>query len=166
MKPEKTPSKEQVVLSKAVIRTAQLLEIPIKVLSSVLSISQANADRLMRNDYALSRSRKEWEIGCLLVRMFRTLDSIAGKMAKEWMHDENAAFYGRSPLNVIQTAAGLVDVFRYLDAHCELPISTLETEVFPEQGLFQKTPSTVGNPEGRSASASKCSTTVRDDMPA
>lgn len=55
----------------------------------------------------------------LLVRLFRSLDSITGgskEAAKTWLNSENSAFAGRKPAELIETAEGLVRVVAYLDA--------------------------------------------------
>ena len=54
----------------------------------------------------------------LLVRLFRALDSIVGDAgtAAAWMKSRNLALAGR-PLDLVQSAEGLVRVVHYLDAN-------------------------------------------------
>ncbi|TCD47982.1 antitoxin Xre/MbcA/ParS toxin-binding domain-containing protein [Chlorobium sp. N1] len=109
----------QAVLSKAVVRSADHLEIPGSLLARIIGISPASASRLRAETYLLSESRKEWELAVLLVRLFRSLDAIAGgsrQTAREWMQADNRALGGKKPIELITTAQGLVNVVTYLDA--------------------------------------------------
>jgi len=109
----------QEVLSKALLRTAVYLGITNARLGRVLGLSPATISRLHGGTYFLSGSRKEWELAVLLVRLFRSLDSITGgskETARTWLNSENEAFAGRKPVELIETAEGLVRVVAYLDA--------------------------------------------------
>jgi len=109
----------QEVLSKALLRTAVYLGITNARLGRVLGLSPATISRLHGGTYLLSGSRKEWELAVLLVRLFRSLDSITGgskETARTWLNSENEAFAGRKPVELIETAEGLVRVVAYLDA--------------------------------------------------
>ena len=58
-----------------------------------------------------------FELGVLFVRLFRSLDAIAGgdqSVARAWIKNPNLALDGR-PLEKIATIAGLIDVIAYLD---------------------------------------------------
>ena len=66
----------------------------------------------------LERDQKSFELAALFVRLFRSLDAIAGgdeRTARAWMKAENLAL-GHPPIERIQTVTGLVDVVDYLDA--------------------------------------------------
>ena len=66
-------------LSKAVRNAASLLEIRQNALARILGVSPATASRLCAGSYQLSAERgKEWELGILLVRLFRSLDALLG----------------------------------------------------------------------------------------
>jgi uncharacterized protein (DUF2384 family) len=60
---------------------------------------------------------KEWELGALFVRLFRSLDSIAGsdEKAREWLTSDNRAL-GERPVELLARAEGLIRVLHYLDA--------------------------------------------------
>ncbi|HVC11317.1 MAG TPA: MbcA/ParS/Xre antitoxin family protein, partial [Burkholderiales bacterium] len=60
---------------------------------------------------------KEWELGSLLVRVFRSLDSIVGsdEQARQWLRGKNLAL-GERPLDLLPKAEGLIRVLHYLDA--------------------------------------------------
>jgi hypothetical protein len=106
-----------VVLSKAVVRTAEALALTHGRLASILGVSPATASRLANGRYELVEGRKEWEFAILLVRLFRSLDSIVGTeaAARAWLHGENRAL-GARPSELILTTEGLVRVVQYLDA--------------------------------------------------
>ncbi len=105
------------VLSKAVVRAAERLGLSHARLARVLGVSPATITRLYAGDYRLAPGRKEWELALLLVRAFRSLDSLVGEetTARRWLSSENRALNGR-PLELIGTTEGLVRVVRYLDA--------------------------------------------------
>jgi transcriptional regulator with XRE-family HTH domain len=105
-------------LSKAVVRAARLLAVSQAELASVLGVSRATASRLFASRYLLSPSHgKEWELGLLFVRLFRSLDAVAGHgdEARAWLRGENRALAGR-PIELMASAEGLVRVIGYLDS--------------------------------------------------
>lgn len=111
-------SKEQ-VLSKAVVNTAVHLDLPKVKLAHVLGVSPATISRLYGGTYLLSPDKKEWEFAVLLVRLFRSLDSIVGgsaEDARKWLNSGNEALAGRRPLELMEKTEGLVRVVNYLDA--------------------------------------------------
>jgi uncharacterized protein (DUF2384 family) len=105
------------VLSKAVTRAAERLDISRATLSKILGVSAATVTRLYAGDYKLDERRKEWEFGLLFVRVFRSLDSIVGneETARTWLRSQNFALRGR-PIDLICNTEGLVRVTQYLDA--------------------------------------------------
>jgi plasmid maintenance system antidote protein VapI len=105
------------VLSKALVRTAEQLGLSQARLAKVLGVSTATASRLVAGRYHLQRDSKEWDFAVLLVRLFRSLDSIVGtqEAARTWLNSENLALAGM-PIELIQQTEGLVRVVQYLDA--------------------------------------------------
>ena len=105
------------VLSKAVTRAAERLDISRASLGRILGVSPPTVTRLYSGAYKLDPRRKEWELGLLFVRVFRSLDSIVGseQAARQWLHSDNRALNGR-PVELIRQAEGLVRVVHYLDA--------------------------------------------------
>lgn len=105
------------VLSKAAVRTAEQLGLSQARLAKVLGVSSATASRLVAGRYRLQVDSKEWDFAVLLVRLFRSLDSIVGtqEAARAWLNGENLALAG-SPIDLIQSTEGLVRVVQYLDA--------------------------------------------------
>ena len=115
---QQTISKPQ-VLTKAVVNTAIDLDLPKVKLARILGVSSATVTRLYVDQYRLSPDRKEWDFAVLLVRLFRSLDSIVGGAAddaRKWLSSENKAFAGKKPIELIESTEGLVRVVTYLDA--------------------------------------------------
>lgn len=107
------------VLTKAVINTATYLDISKSKLAHILGVSGSTITRLHTNAYRLSPDKKEWEFAVLLVRVFRSLDSIVGgsaEDARKWLNSENSALAGEKPADLIETTEGIVRVVTYLDA--------------------------------------------------
>jgi uncharacterized protein (DUF2384 family) len=105
------------VLSKAVARAADRLDISRSLLAKVLGVSPATITRLYSGNYQLDQGRKEWDFALLFVRVFRSLDSIVGDetTARKWLNSENRGLNGR-PIELIRNTEGLVRVVQYLDA--------------------------------------------------
>jgi len=105
------------VLSKAVTRAADRLDISHALLAKVIGVSPPTISRLYSGDYQLNQSRKEWEFGLLFIRVFRSLDSIVGEegTARKWLSSNNLGLNGR-PIDLISHTEGLVRVVNYLDA--------------------------------------------------
>lgn len=105
------------VLTKAVARAAERLNISRALLAKILGVSPPTVTRLYNGNYKLDERRKEWEFALLLVRVFRSLDSIVGneQTARQWLNSENRGLNGR-PVDLIRQTEGLVRVVHYLDA--------------------------------------------------
>ena len=106
------------VLSKAVLRAADLLDLPQATLGRVLGLSAASVTRLRQGKLQLAPDSKAGELGLLLVRLFRSLQSIVGsnEAARAWLAGENLGLNG-APRELILSPQGLVHVVDYLDAH-------------------------------------------------
>jgi uncharacterized protein (DUF2384 family) len=111
------PPNPAAVLSKAVARAAERLDISRALLARILGVSPPTVTRLYSGQYTLDERRKEWEFALLFVRVFRSLDSIVGneQTARQWLKSENRALNGR-PVDLIRQTEGLVRVVHYLDA--------------------------------------------------
>jgi uncharacterized protein (DUF2384 family) len=105
------------VLTKAVARAAERLDISRSLLAKILGVSPPTVTRLYKGGYLLDERRKEWEFALLFVRVFRSLDSIVGneQAARQWLNSENRGLNGR-PVDLIRQTEGLVRVVHYLDA--------------------------------------------------
>jgi uncharacterized protein (DUF2384 family) len=106
-----------VVLSKAVARAAERLDISKSLLARVLGVSPPTITRLYSGTYLLDQNRKEWDFALLFVRVFRSLDSIVGNesTARKWLNSDNLGLNAK-PIELIRNTEGLVRVVQYLDA--------------------------------------------------
>jgi uncharacterized protein (DUF2384 family) len=105
------------VLSKAVARAAEKLDVSKSLLAKVLGVSPPTVTRLYSGNYLLDQNRKEWDFALLFVRVFRSLDSIVGdeSTARKWLTSENLGLNAK-PIDLIRNTEGLVRVVQYLDA--------------------------------------------------
>jgi DNA-binding XRE family transcriptional regulator len=106
------------VLTGAVLRASALLEITQSCLAQILGLSPATVSRMANGTYTLDAQKKEWELGALFVRLFRSLDALIGSndvAARGWLNGENHGLVGR-PIVLIQSTEGLVRVVQYLDS--------------------------------------------------
>lgn len=105
------------VLSKAVARAADRLDVSKSLLAKVLGVSPPTISRLYSGSYLLVQGRKEWDFALLFVRVFRSLDSIVGDeaTARQWLASDNRGLNAK-PIELIRDTEGLVRVVQYLDA--------------------------------------------------
>ncbi len=105
------------VLSKAVARAAERLNVSKALLAKVLGVSAPTVTRLYNGSYQLDPKRKEWDFALLFVRVFRSLDSIVGDeaTARKWLLSDNLGLQAK-PVELIRHTEGLVRVVQYLDA--------------------------------------------------
>lgn len=106
------------VLTKALVRAAQFLEVPQSELAQIIGVSEASVSRLANGQKQFEPGSKPWELAALFVRLFRSLDAIVGsddQAARAWLRSENLGL-GGVPLELIREAAGLVRTVDYLDA--------------------------------------------------
>jgi hypothetical protein len=106
------------VLTGAVLRASALLDITQSGLAHILGLSPSTVSRMANGTYILDMEKKEWELGALFVRLFRSLDAVIGcndAAARSWLNGPNAGLAGR-PIELIQSTEGLVRVVQYLDS--------------------------------------------------
>ena len=116
-KPRRDPQ-ESGVLTKAVLRAASNLDIPNRILGAVLGLSEATVSRARNGRKEIEPSEKAFELGALFVRLYRSLDAIAGgddAVSTRWLRNRNAAL-NAVPLDMIQSVQGLIGVIQYLDS--------------------------------------------------
>jgi Protein of unknown function (DUF2384) len=73
---------------------------------------------MQNGKYTLDPEEKAFELAVLFVRLYRSLDAIVGgddAVAAAWLKNRNLALEAE-PLNMIQTASGLMNAIAYLDA--------------------------------------------------
>jgi len=106
------------VLTRAVLRAADLLGVSQKHLARILGVSEASLSRLVKGLRQVEPDSKEGELAILFLRVFRSLDAVVGGSANKsraWFHAENLHLNG-IPAQLVETVPGLVHVSEYLDA--------------------------------------------------
>ena len=106
------------VVTKAVVRAAERLDVSNRVLAAVLGVSEATVSRMGAGSYELVAASKPFELAVLFVRLFRSLDAITGgdsAVARAWLRNDNTVL-GATPISLVTSVAGLVNVVGYLDA--------------------------------------------------
>ena len=105
------------VLTKAVLRAAQLLGLTHAALARTVGVSESHISRMAAGQRQLEIGTKPAELATLLVRVYRSLDALVGNSDRHrhlWMDSYNQAF-NEAPRDTIQKVEGLVRVVRYLD---------------------------------------------------
>lgn len=113
-----TGQDREAVLSKAVVRAADFLDVSNAVLARILGVSPASISRLKNGTYLVSTGTKPFELAQLFVRLFRSLDAITGSddnASRSWLHTHNLVLNGR-PIDLVQTVAGLTSALSYVDS--------------------------------------------------
>jgi hypothetical protein len=117
-RPAAQPTAAPAVVTKAVKRAAERLELPNRLMAGVLGLSEATVSRMGAGTYQLDTGTKPFELAVLFLRLFRSLDGITGgdiEVARAWLRNENTAL-GATPIALIDSVQGLVNVVAYLDA--------------------------------------------------
>lgn len=105
------------VLAKATTRAAQFLGLTGAALSDTIGLSEPTVSRILKGSRGIDPHSKEGELALLLVRVFRSLDTLVGaddKRREVWLNSHNKAL-GGVPRKLLLTAEGLVSTLAYLD---------------------------------------------------
>lgn len=111
-------AREGAVLSKAVARAADFLDLHNAALARILGLSPASISRLKSGTFTLSPGTKPFELAQLFVRLFRSLDAITGSddnASRSWLRARNLVLNGQ-PIDLVQTVTGLTTVLSYVDS--------------------------------------------------
>lgn len=106
------------VVTTAVIRAADRLRLPGRVLAAIIGVSEPTVSRMRSGAFQLTPGSKPFELGVLFARLYRSLDTMVGgedALAAQWLVTPNTALQAK-PLDLIQSIKGLLDVIAYLDA--------------------------------------------------
>jgi uncharacterized protein (DUF2384 family) len=106
------------LVAKALIRAAGKLQVSNKALSRIIGVSEATISRMKKGEYPLEEGQKPFQLGVLFVRLYRSLDALTGgddEVSAKWLSNPNTALDG-TPIELVQSVSGLVNVISYLDA--------------------------------------------------
>jgi len=114
-----TAPDEATVVSKALLRAAEVLGLSSTELAGIIGTSESTLSRVRnRKRGPIPLGTKEGELALLFLRVFRSLDALVGgnaAHARAWLRAENH-HVGGVPLRRMKKIEGLVDVAEYLDA--------------------------------------------------
>lgn len=111
-------ARKEKVLTKAVLKSADLLGVSRKDLSEIIGISEATISRMHQGQSQISLKTKEGEAATQFVRIYRSLDSMFGgksDLCSQWLKANNHHL-GGVPLHLTKKIQGLIHVAGYLDA--------------------------------------------------
>jgi hypothetical protein len=113
-----TPASDSALVTKAATRAADKLRISNKALAGIIGVSEATISRMRNGKHALEAGSKPFQLAVLLVRLYRSLDALIGGddvAARAWLANTNTVL-GGTPIELIQSVSGLMNVIQYLDA--------------------------------------------------
>lgn len=114
----KPQTKDEAIVSKALLNAARRLEMTNAELAQVVGISESKLSRMSKQDAFVSKSGKEFDLALLFIRLYRSLDAITGgdsTTSAAWVRNPNKAF-NKVPVEQMKSLEGLVDVVHYLDS--------------------------------------------------
>lgn len=114
-----TTQHRQRVLTQAVVNAAEIMGLRQTVLAKTIGVSESSVSRMKSGDYLLNEKNKEWELGALLVRLFRSLDAIVAgdeRSLRSWLEGYNTALRD-VPVNLLTRVSGLTKTVDYVDAY-------------------------------------------------
>ena len=109
---------QSVVVTKALMIAANQLGMTNVAIAKTIGVSPATATRMSVGTYTLDPGTKPYELALLLIRLFRSLDSVVGGDAASlasWMKSPNLGLNG-IPRELVQSVTGLVGAVEYVDA--------------------------------------------------
>ena len=107
----------EMVLTKATINAAAMLDLTSAELAKTIGVSDATVSRYKNAQASIAPASKPGELALLLIRVFRSLDPLVGsdgELRKAWMHSPNKALNG-VPATLILKPEGLASTLAYLD---------------------------------------------------
>ncbi len=105
------------VVTKAVLEARDQLGVSNAALARILGVSESSISRLPQKR-TIDHQSKEGELALLLLRVFRSLDTLVGGRGlpkEKWFHANNKHLHG-VPSQLVESVSGLVHVAEYLDA--------------------------------------------------
>ena len=106
------------VLSAAIIKAADLLDVGDATLAAALGLRAADVCRLRHRQLEVDIGSRAAEQGILFVRVFQSLDVVVGGdrvSARSWMRSENLAL-GDLPTTLLGSETGLRRLVEYLES--------------------------------------------------
>lgn len=112
------PDRKSAVLTKALLNMAKYYHLKGKDLSDIIGMSESSTTRLHQGTKVIYSDSKEGEIALLLLRLYRSLNTLVGndnEKARMWLNASNH-YFAEKPIDHIKKIQGLIEVVNYLDA--------------------------------------------------
>ncbi len=112
------PPGKTAVVSKALLRSSELLGLTAKELSTIVGLSEPSISRLKRSVTAVHLPARATNSHCFSsasTARSMQLSAVMMLVARQWIRTDNTMLGGK-PLNRIKTIDGLAHVLAYLDA--------------------------------------------------
>jgi uncharacterized protein (DUF2384 family) len=116
---ERVGSSDGTLMASAISKAAAFWDLTNDSLGATLGLSAATVSRLRNGQWQFERGTKPFELAQLLLRLFRSLDSMTGSddlSSRSWLTANNTELDGR-PIDLIRSIQGLMSVTDYVDAY-------------------------------------------------
>ena len=116
--PDLTQQRQR-VLTTALLTAADIMGLRQTLLAQTIGVSESTVSRMKQGQYLIKEDSKEWELAALLVRLFRSLDSIVAgdkQSLRSWLQGYNTALKA-APIELIPSISGLNKTVDYVDAY-------------------------------------------------
>ncbi len=114
-----SPEDKKRVLTKAIVRLCDALQLSRAELSATIGLSEATLSRINRQaNYFIDPQSKEGQLSLLLIRLYRGLSALFGSNDEQcslWLRSNNHYLQGK-PILLIQSVEGLILAIQYIDA--------------------------------------------------
>jgi putative toxin-antitoxin system antitoxin component (TIGR02293 family) len=117
--PRVRPATEARVLSKALLRAADLLGLKQAEVGEIIGVSASFISRMRDQKVLLEPGSKPFQLAALMLRAWRSLDSLMGShddTSRRWLRIPNRGLDDALPIDLLKTPQGLVRVCDYLDS--------------------------------------------------
>jgi putative toxin-antitoxin system antitoxin component (TIGR02293 family) len=107
------------VATKALLRAADFLDLKQAEVAAIIGVSASFVSRMRDGKASLEAGSKPFQLAALLLRAWRSLDTIVGsrdETAREWLRIANHGLAEARPIDLLRTPQGLVQVCDYLDS--------------------------------------------------
>jgi uncharacterized protein (DUF2384 family) len=107
------------VVAKALVRAARQLGLSQGEVAEVVGASAASLSRTFAGERPIAPESAEGRHALLLLRVYRSLDTLVGgdaEKARAWLGARNVHLSGRAPRELLSSTVGLVRIADYLDA--------------------------------------------------
>jgi uncharacterized protein (DUF2384 family) len=109
--------KKTQVVAKALINVKEELSLSSETIGRIIGADASTVSRINKNKDM--QENKSFEAALLLIRIYRSLYAMLGgsqRAMHHWLNTGNRDFNGKSPIELMKSLVGLVEVVQYLDA--------------------------------------------------